>query len=562
MKKYIISVLVVAVVFLSYQTLHGIFSGQTAVEPSNLGASATTPLSVAKLITTPTKDLTPRISYWSGKVNQHVDIATSTWQTDPDGSSGSSIDKLVYCKKFYPYTTSVVAYKTETINSWYGSGNKNNYASSQMSYSCVQKASTPSITVLSPNGGETYVAGQQITVKWKSTNIPANTQLTIGLSMSVSSGAHTTSTPIIQNTPNDGSESFILNNTILDYFGKTDGYPFKIYISSGGPAGVLDYSDNSFTINRNTATPVACTLNSPTLVTSSSTSGQYVATGDTGVTDATKATYKFSNSGCGTDTISELKFSATNATSVKVNGISAPVTNGVAYVTGLNLAVPNGGSGLNVDAYVSYPNVGITGVPSGSTSQIALTYVKYVSNNIATSTTLTSPVSAPTMMLVSSKPIITVSQPNSVLNVGSGTEAIDVNVTADVRGDIKLNSLFIKFSTSNVKLVGGTSSPIIVKDSNGTILNTTNLPLPTISGDSIINFTNGYKIAAGASQTFKIYIPIASVSGTGSSSAYLYTTLGNVSNLSWSDNTGKVMTGSNNTTYFYNYPTTTSEIHN
>ena len=148
MKKNIIFSFLVFTLLFTYQTIHAsffgdlfnhIFGGKTAVvEPSNLGASATTPLSVAKLITTPTKDLTPRISYWSGKVNQHVDIASSSWQTDPDGSSGSSIDKLVYCKKFYPNTTSVVAYKTETINSWYGSGNKNNYASSQMSYSCVQ----------------------------------------------------------------------------------------------------------------------------------------------------------------------------------------------------------------------------------------------------------------------------------------------------------------------------------------------------------------------------------------------------------------------------------------
>ena len=42
-----------------------------------------------------------KISYWSGKVNQHTD-ANGVWQTDPDGTSGADLDKITYCKKFYP----------------------------------------------------------------------------------------------------------------------------------------------------------------------------------------------------------------------------------------------------------------------------------------------------------------------------------------------------------------------------------------------------------------------------------------------------------------------------
>lgn len=139
-------------------------------------------------------------------------------------------------------------------------------------------SSKPSITVLSPNGGEIYQAGQQITVKWKICNVPANTQLTIGLSMSVASGSHTTSAPVIKNTPNDGSESFILDSSIYDYFGKTNGYPFKIYIGSGGPTGAYDESDNSFTINSSETISIALptkylsSQNWPPVVTTSSQS--------------------------------------------------------------------------------------------------------------------------------------------------------------------------------------------------------------------------------------------------------------------------------------------------
>ena len=57
---------------------------------------------------------------------------------------------------------------------------------------CVSTAS-PSITVLSPNGGETYVAGQQITIKWKSCNI------------STSPNVSKTNIYLIQDLPNGGT---------------------------------------------------------------------------------------------------------------------------------------------------------------------------------------------------------------------------------------------------------------------------------------------------------------------------------------------------------------------
>ena len=83
-----------------------------------------------------TKDLTPRISYWSGKVNQHVNTISGYWETDVDGQSGASINQLTYCKKFYPNTTSVASYKNETISTWKDIGNTNKYTSTKMSYKC------------------------------------------------------------------------------------------------------------------------------------------------------------------------------------------------------------------------------------------------------------------------------------------------------------------------------------------------------------------------------------------------------------------------------------------
>ncbi len=131
----------------------------------------------ASIGVTSTTDLTPRISYWSGKVNQHVDVESSTWQTDADGRSGAELDKLTYCKKFYPNTTSVEDYKNEVINSWHAGGNIGNYVNTRLSYKCVQGASvTPlptkeckilSALTVTPI---TVTKGAPVTVKWNTEN--------------------------------------------------------------------------------------------------------------------------------------------------------------------------------------------------------------------------------------------------------------------------------------------------------------------------------------------------------------------------------------------------------
>ncbi|MCF7830917.1 hypothetical protein K9M41_02900 [Candidatus Gracilibacteria bacterium] len=85
----------------------------------------------------------PRISYWPGKVNRHTE--NGVWKTDPDGVSGSTIDKLTYCKKWYPNTNDVREYKKEMIRDWRDRGNtqraeiRHLYDQEVLSYECVQK---------------------------------------------------------------------------------------------------------------------------------------------------------------------------------------------------------------------------------------------------------------------------------------------------------------------------------------------------------------------------------------------------------------------------------------
>ena len=110
-------------------------------------------------IQTSTNDLTPRISFWYGKVNQHVE--GRRWKTDPDGVSGGGTqaqwgdegwaDRPVeYCQKFWPDTISVEEYQNETITSWRTRGNTEQpYTATKPSYKCVRggTATDPEINV-------------------------------------------------------------------------------------------------------------------------------------------------------------------------------------------------------------------------------------------------------------------------------------------------------------------------------------------------------------------------------------------------------------------------------
>ena len=80
----------------------------------------------------------PRIMYWYGKVNQHLDLPTRTWQTDPDGASGADLPMLDYCQKWYPATVEVRESRRVTIRTWREAGNINAHTATMMSFECVQ----------------------------------------------------------------------------------------------------------------------------------------------------------------------------------------------------------------------------------------------------------------------------------------------------------------------------------------------------------------------------------------------------------------------------------------
>ena len=83
-----------------------------------------------------TPDRRSRISMWLGKVNQHNE--DGVWKTDLDGVSGANLDKLEYCKKFWPGTTKVQGSATERIL-FHDRGNLNAYWSKKPVWLCIQE---------------------------------------------------------------------------------------------------------------------------------------------------------------------------------------------------------------------------------------------------------------------------------------------------------------------------------------------------------------------------------------------------------------------------------------
>ncbi|MDO8520845.1 MAG: Gmad2 immunoglobulin-like domain-containing protein, partial [bacterium] len=117
-----------------------------------------------------------------------------------------------------------------------------------------------SITVTSPNGGETFKAGQQITVNWKTNSVPTNQELIVSLELSKSGKDGRVA---FFGTLNDGSEIITIPKNIIS------GSFYKIFIETPGIDAqtqlyVKDYSDNYFTIISSTSTgPVISGVSGP-----------------------------------------------------------------------------------------------------------------------------------------------------------------------------------------------------------------------------------------------------------------------------------------------------------
>lgn len=298
-----------------------------------------------------------------------------------------------------------------------------------------------------------------------------------------------------------------------------------------------------------TMTVAVGSLATPTLVASASTTSQYVAAGTNSPSTATTtASYNFSASN-GTAVINELHFTAgTGATSVTVNGVTAPFVSGTATVTFQNgISVPNGSGGVNVPVTVNYSPVGATGVASGQTNTLTLTYVKYTA--AGTTTTITPSVAANQMTLVASAPTVVNASGMTGFSLGAQNQIGQATITASSAGNIAVNQIVFNVATAGITTPTVTSPTLTI---GGTAVagSSCSYSAPNVT----CTFTSpGYVIAAGASQTFTLN---ATVGGTqsGSSTMSVSSTLTPAGFL-WTDQAGNGSVGGQSGTLINNFPT-------
>lgn len=97
-----------------------------------------------------------------------------------------------------------------------------------------------SVTVLSPNGGEKFVPGKNISVKWKTKNISASEKVVIVLDATSDKTVDGYNILGSEGTLNDGSETFTLPSKLV---GK-----FKVRVVRLNDKSIYDTSDNFFAI--------------------------------------------------------------------------------------------------------------------------------------------------------------------------------------------------------------------------------------------------------------------------------------------------------------------------
>jgi hypothetical protein len=166
------------------------------------------------------------------------------------------------------------------------------------------------------------------------------------------------------------------------------------------------------------------------------------------------------------------------------------------------------------------------------------------------------------MTLVGSKPIVTASQPTATLAVAS-TPAIDVTVTADAKGDITLVSfpITVGLNGASVSTTATTNIAVYVGSDLSTNYASVNTAFAAATGgSSTITLTNsGYRISAGQSAVFHVYVTPVGVASGASGSNSMATSLATGSGFSWTDTAGGG-TATTGTSNIYGYPSSFSSI--
>lgn len=138
---------------------------------------------------------------------------------------------------------------------------------SDFPFSIAAGSNTPTLTVFSPNGGESIERGAEMTVTWATQNVPGDVDVTL-----FKEGSYYKK--IVDDTANDGSYTWFVP------FDLPEGSTYTVRVRSEQDSGLRDYSDAAFDILTGPSSLVL-TLTSPNGGETLEVGGTYAITWDT-----------------------------------------------------------------------------------------------------------------------------------------------------------------------------------------------------------------------------------------------------------------------------------------
>ncbi|BFD25051.1 MAG: hypothetical protein JST_000371 [Candidatus Parcubacteria bacterium] len=262
-------------------------------------------------------------------------------------------------------------------------------------------------------------------------------------------------------------------------------------------------------VNGQTMTVKTGSLGTPSLA--STPNSFFVLGGST----ATAANYKFVANNADAY-INELSFaSVTDGISqIIVNGVSVPViasstnvASSTATVSGLNIRIPAGLQGANIEVKAVYNNVtsaGQGGVSTGADQNFELAGYKYTVNGTQHDESLATGIASKEMRLVASYPAVVDASnyTDTTLKIGDKTEVMRFTVTAAGNSLVNLKTVVFKLSSNYTSFATGSSLQIVDATDLGTVLGTTTLATST---NMAVTFNDVVTIDKGAAKTFVVY---------------------------------------------------------
>jgi hypothetical protein len=207
-----------------------------------------------------------------------------------------------------------------------------------------------------------------------------------------------------------------------------------------------------------------------------------------------------------------------------VNGVTAPVVivggnTAVVDLNGLNLSVPAGTQGLDVEVKANLNNVTSAGQGGSLTNndfKLVLTDYKYiVGNNTATDSS--NAVASNAMVLVAGEPTIALASDNPAGQTsgfaGGETDMLKFTVTNGGTTSMNLKQVVLRGIYANATT---TAAGVKIVDSNNNVLNTSGTNMGTSNAAFGVEFDNNYTIAAGQTASFTVRVDVASIAEGGS----------------------------------------------